>query len=368
MKTITTLVLTALLLLPLACGQNLAVPTTSSGTPVTVIATATYSPTPFPNAGTQWFSTTSAAAFGDRSGQEAVTFNNKMWVIGGFRLSTASPSNDVWSSTDGATWTQVLADNVSPGTNQFPQRYFHQVLAYDNQLWVIGGLSPGANYYNDVWSSPDGVTWTERSANSASPGTAQFSQRANFAALTYGNLMWVIGGQITGGLDLNDVWSSPDGISWTNVLADTTSPGAAQFGERGGFTAVTYKNLMWVIGGVDDSPSVNYSDVWNSSNGSTWTSATLAASFGTRVNHSSVVYDNLLWVIGGATAGVINNDVWSSPDGAAWTQVLADHSVPGAFQFSERSNANALAYNNLIWIIAGNMGPSSFLADVWYTP
>lgn len=65
---------------------------------------------------------------------------------------------------------------------------------------------------------------------------------------------------------------------------------------------------MWVIGGRD---SPVYNDVWSSSDGIIWTQATAAAAFSARYLHSSVVFDNKMWVIGGDGGGR-KNDVWSS--------------------------------------------------------
>ena len=46
---------------------------------------------------------------------------------------------------------------------EWPNRYGHAALAFDNKLWVFGGYNPGVvkgdTYYEDVWNSEDGVTW-----------------------------------------------------------------------------------------------------------------------------------------------------------------------------------------------------------------
>ena len=60
---------------------------------------------------------------------------------------------------------------------------------------------------------------------------------------------------------------------------------------------------MWVIGGYDGNTK---NDVWNSSDGITWTQASASASWNARVQHSSVVFDNKMRGIGGE----YKNDVW----------------------------------------------------------
>ena len=71
-------------------------------------------------------------------------------MIGGF---DGGYKNDVWSSSDGVTWTQESASAA------FPVRADHQVVAFNNKLWLIGGYDGSRK--NDVWSSSDGVNWYE---------------------------------------------------------------------------------------------------------------------------------------------------------------------------------------------------------------
>ena len=54
---------------------------------------------------------------------------------------------------------------------------------------------------------------------------------------------------------------------------------------------------MWLIAGTDG--STNKNDVWNSTDGVTWTVVTSSASFSARENHASLVFDNKMWVTGG---------------------------------------------------------------------
>ena len=163
-------------------------------------------------------------------------------------------------------------------------------------MWIIGGKNGSGNGLNDVWSSTDGTTWTEVTS------TAAFSPRRDHTSVVLNNKIWVIGGY-DGSSFLNDVWSSPDGITWTR---NTVAP----FSERVFHTSVVEGGLIWVIGGTDN---VNYfNDVWSSPDGTTWTQAPTTTVFPARELHTSVVYSNMIWVIGGADSGVPLNDVWFS--------------------------------------------------------
>ena len=60
------------------------------------------------------------------------------------------------ASAPGLDWTEV--------TNKFlPSlgRNAHSSVVFDNQLWVIAGAQASDHFFNDVWRSRDGVSWTQ---------------------------------------------------------------------------------------------------------------------------------------------------------------------------------------------------------------
>jgi hypothetical protein len=61
-----------------------------------------------------------------------------MWVLGGF------VAGDVWSSSDGAQWTQTTA--LAPWIAAYSARWGHTSAVFNNKIWVMGG-----NLNNDVW-------------------------------------------------------------------------------------------------------------------------------------------------------------------------------------------------------------------------
>jgi hypothetical protein len=71
-----------------------------------------------------------------------------MWVIGGYGTTQPYPRNDVWYSTNGATWTQATAAAA------FTARFKHDSAVFNNKIWVIGGTDNSSNNLNDVWYSP----------------------------------------------------------------------------------------------------------------------------------------------------------------------------------------------------------------------
>jgi leucine-zipper-like transcriptional regulator 1 len=72
-----------------------------------------------------------------------------MWVIGGYDVN--SVKNDVWSSVDGVHWTQATA--AAP----FTARSSLQALVLNNQLCIVAG--DDSTRTHDMWCSPDGAQW-----------------------------------------------------------------------------------------------------------------------------------------------------------------------------------------------------------------
>ena len=99
---------------------------------------------------------------------------NKFWMVGGWNgskvpegfdpdpdgraaagLPPMNTTTEVWSSPNGIDWTNDL-----PATNtQFERRHTHNVMLWNDKLWMLGGDMWQYHYNHDVVSSPDGVHW-----------------------------------------------------------------------------------------------------------------------------------------------------------------------------------------------------------------
>ncbi|HJT24078.1 MAG TPA: hypothetical protein VJ873_05845, partial [bacterium] len=294
-------------------------------------------------------------------------FNGQMWAVGG---ASGSPDGsvtyyygDVYSSNNGSNWTKV-----NPNA-PFGGRYGSQVLSYNGKLWLVGGNNNGT-LKNDVWNSTNGSDWTQVLGASVTGTATQFSPREDFGALVYNNVMWVIGGYGPN-FSNNDVWNSTDGVTWNQVLADG-NPGATQFSRRWGIATAVYNNAMWVITGAfsiasNTNPTTVYSDVWTSTTGSSWSRVSLTNPFHSIYYSQGAVFNNQIWLTGAYLAGWgAQNIADHTPDGINWTLT----SGPYAYRFYHLS----LTYNNALWVIAGcdNICQSTscavtYLNDVWYT-
>ncbi|MCE9603640.1 MAG: galactose oxidase [Planctomycetia bacterium] len=231
-----------------------------------------------------------------------LVFDKKMWFMGGWyngRLEGHGASNEVWSSTDGAKWTQSTEHAA------WTPRIAAAVVEFKGRMWLLGGTE---NYYfgdekslkNDVWSSADGKTWELATAN------AGWSPRAYHQAVVLNGKIYVFGGgnYVPKYHATNDVWSSEDGIQWTKVTA------AAPWSPRLWFSSVVYRDRMWVLGGWSNNPSRNWGDVWHSQDGREWTQLKTATSWKDRHEHSAFVFQDKLWLAGGH-ASPLSNEVWA---------------------------------------------------------
>lgn len=246
------------------------------------------------SSGFSWNRETNSAPFGNRYGNACVAYNGKMWTFGGRtdHNDINSMKNDVYSSTSGATWSLVKADN----TSGYPKKYGAAAVVFSSAMYILGGKTIDGSYTNDVWRSSDGITWVQLRSTSTLNG---FDPRWFFGCVDFnngsGDKLWVIGGS-SGSINYGDIWNSSDGVTWTLVTA------SAPFNSRYEPGLTVFNGKMWLIGGAsgsDYSSATFYNDVWNTSNGTTWTQADSNANFEGRTSHGCVTFNNKIWILGG---------------------------------------------------------------------
>lgn len=285
-------------------------------------------PMPISDPGWSWKLENSAALADGRFGHAMVRFNNKFWILGGNSRSVYK--NDVWSSDDGVHWTQVLAN--AP----WAARYYHSCTVFNNKIWLIGGFAPAAGgAVTDVWSSPDGVNWT------LVTNTAPWIKRYAHTAATFRSKLWILGGAQSASNLLNDVWSSFDGITWQRE-SDIWYAGVAAH------KSIVYADRLWVIGGHG-----SYSD--STYDGQTWTHSSWK-NLTSRSGFALSVFNDKLYLMGGKISTSLN-DIYSSTDGQNWKQETA------LAPWSVRSGLAALNANGKMWIYGD--GAPSYNNEIW---
>jgi N-acetylneuraminic acid mutarotase len=233
---------------------------------------------------------------GSRIWQTTVFFDNYLWTFGGMEYTSRVLQNEIWRSADGSTWEDV-------GEAAWTPRKSAAVVVYQDKLWLFGGATHVLNDFtsdklaNDVWTSQDGVNWTQ--VTDAAP----WAPIDDAHVTVFNDALYLLGGD-----GRNDVWRSTDGKSWTELTA------AAPWKVRHGYTGIAFDGKLWVYGGFGFSSSKDaLNDIWYSSDGATWVQQAEHAPWGPR-DPLSVVFQDKLWIFSGKHTG--GDDTWK---GDVWT-------------------------------------------------
>jgi hypothetical protein len=236
-------------------------------------------------------------------------------------------------------WQQIQA------SADWAARTGHQVLSHNNVMYLCGGVN-GTDYYNDVWSSTNGVSWTRLTEH------AEWNARAFFGFTYYNNKFWIIAGS-DATTYYKDVWSSDDCINWTHI-----SDFSPYITGRHECTLTTWNNAIWLIGGFDGVSICKH--VLKTTDGITWIGMANLA-YPVR-NHKTIVYNNYLYVYGGETEQEVftNRIQYSNSDASGWTtHYMAAWDARGKF---------GIAVDGTQIIIAGGIGATTTnFNDVWTT-
>lgn len=294
---------------------------------------------------------TSIPEFPTRQGTQIIKFDDRMFIIGGKHTTfdTETYYNDIWSSENGIDW-QLETQHA-----QFPARSQHKVIEFNNKLWLFGGEIPrqggGTSYGADVWSSEDGVNWQLVYEGIYVKDVVVFNER-----------IWAF--------EENNIYSSETGNEWVQEVSnwaqmfqpENTANPADRFREQ----FIVFKNKIWLIGGQSNQDYLVKSDVWSSEDGVNWVIETSNAQFGERMGHALAVFEDKLWLSGGYGGRDESlNDIWSSEDGINWT--LQNEKIS---KVMGHQNHQITSFDNKMWLY-GDLGDpylwQSSNGKDWYT-
>lgn len=297
-----------------------------------------------PDLGKSWTRVAMPSSFTNRELAGTAVLNGRLYIAAG--PFAPERGDDCWSSGNGTVWTMETNDLGVSGLR------YAAMAAHEGKLWLHGGVDSYGGVQYTVRSSSNGRIWTS---------AATANVRYMHSMLAFDNKLWTIAGRqrvIAGDIITNGVASSVNGIDWT----DEPVPGFAPRLNPG--TAV-HAGKMWVIGGAlnnfNNPPYTN--DVWSSPDGKTWTRVTASAPFCARTVPVVVAAGNRLYVIGGyLESGYGTNDVWKSHDGVTWEQVAVTTPFP------LRSFFSGAAFDNGLYIIAGHVDGTVYQTnDIWFS-
>lgn len=315
----------------------------------------------------RWVNVTMKAPFAPRDGAGALTFAGKMWLLGGWNPGDKNHfplicNNEVWSSTDGATWTlekpNTFLDQTFDARADWEGRHTAGYAVHRGKMWIVGGDANQHHYQNDVWNSSNGKSWTRVAEGKQLP----WAPRALHYTFAFHDRIWVIGGQTMPAFAVadetfyRDVWSSADGVQWEPIRP--LDPYWSPRGMIGG--SVVFDDRIWILGGgTYDTPKTPrrnfYNDVWSSPDGISWTKHLEAAPWAPRQYHDVAVFDGRMWVLEGYSQPSGNRrDVWYSEDGEHWREIPDTPWKP-------RHAASVFVHDHALWMVAGN----NMESDVW---
>lgn len=245
--------------------------------------------------GLLWDLVTDKAPWKNRRSVSAVSFKDKLWVMGGWDQYNYKYTNDIWVSDNGTDWN--IATSTSP---RWEGREGQIVLEFNDRLWFMGGVNFTKRItYNDVWSSSDGYTWVKATS------TVPWSPRYDHAVSVFDDTMY-----LTGGLHINthdteaEVWVTKDGINWEKRVPEWPS--------RHGHISLVHKDRLWVIGGWHQNDgtkeNMGINDTWFTDDGIKWYKTNTDGPWTGREDHMGEVFKDKMWISG----GMDNDEKWSN--------------------------------------------------------
>lgn len=271
------------------------------------------------------------------------------------KLFVAPGAGDLWETENGTDWTRVNGDLPEP-------RMSLVFRSYAGRIWLFGGTQydDGTRTLvdgNGLWSSPDGVDWTQHTDNLPFPERSLGTASIGVAD----DKLWMIGGKnddYTGVHDheFKDVWSMEmvDGEPvWTEVLGSTGWPGRTDAG------FLTVGNMIWVFGGFwwanpNQFDSGYKFQIWGSVNGANWTMLTEAPpSLPDGLSHAPAVHNGGVYSHVRSTDG--GADVWGSlPSGNEAEHDYHRVEKKSATVSAGESHVLAIAPNGTLWAWGDN--------------
>ncbi|MBN8531465.1 MAG: prepilin-type N-terminal cleavage/methylation domain-containing protein [Alphaproteobacteria bacterium] len=249
----------------------------------------------------------------------AVAYGNGMWVA-------VSVNNQIRSSADGITWTARASNVATPDDFEIVA---HNGISGPQSLFLAG------DYYQ-LSTSVDGITWSP--VVIPGWGSATFFGMAHNHLCQGSGSLWVAVGQS------GRIATSPDGSSWT-MRTHGLGAGLSVFGVA--HNGVAGAGGMWVIGGQNGK-------IASSPDGITWTTRT-SPNFGTDTILSAA-YGNGKFMIGG-----VNSKINISTDGITWT---AKTEPFGAWGDDVRSIAhNGVNGAGSRWVVVSDGGVIKYSTD-----
>ena len=206
-------------------------------------------------------------------------------------------SPDLYSSTNGTTWTKKSTPTV----------VLNRLLFYMNNKLYALGTTNGTD--NVIFQSEDQITWVNLGVIPEKFPVTGFGVCVD--ASPSGKMRaFIVGGKDNSGNLLSSVWSTENGSYWANLTAEK-----AWFPARESASVVQYGEGLILIGGSNGTETLtdkqwlsnDYGLTWKVANEETKLPDLCIPRFGQSV---LVDQENYLYIIGGQTSTTFLRDVW----------------------------------------------------------
>lgn len=162
---------------------------------------------------------------GDTAESQITCGGERLFLIGGARVSDGVVLDEILASDDGLTWSlhgRLPAAVVYAGA-----------VVFDDHIFVLGGRTMGMTYLDPVWRSANGIQWEQ-------VGTIP-ELYVSSAITVHRDQIWSIGGFKSPLPDTAAAYRSSDGATWTRAT-DVPAPNHDAY-------AVTRGDWLYVVGG-----------------------------------------------------------------------------------------------------------------------
>jgi hypothetical protein len=293
----------------------------------------------------QWRRVPHLGTWQPRDGAGLLQLNGALYLLGGWLHGPVT--NEVWRTVDLVQWEFL-------GYAPWPARHAAAWLVHDNRLWVIGG-----DLYDDVWSSPDGLQWTQEAS------AAPFGRRYTPNAASIGGQLVVYAGQDWLPVDwcherpdcaargLRSVWTSRDGRQWAQATPQAPWEGRALV-----HGSAVHEGRIWMIGGgLKVAPpgerytetSAEFTDVWSSADGQDWRLEASHAGFTGRTHFSVLATRHGCFVSDGSvgTQLSVSNELFHASDCRRYSALPVPAGLPA------RHASSLVEFNGSLVLLGG---------------
>jgi hypothetical protein len=275
-----------------------------------------------------WEQVLEDAPWHGRAGHALAVANGKMYLIGGYAVDQTAENtndtnhymNDVWETEDGITWTEVTP------SAPFGDRAYHGVAVIEGSgedsdtIYVIAGRNRGIDYHQDIWKSTDGQNWTEVL------DSPTLGRRGAMGVTVSGTNIYILGGYAQ---DYEATFDSTAKRDWKGLVTfDTTDTDSLSragsppnrdginYDSRAHLELVSYEGTCFILPGAsitreyENSHPNYYSTYYFTDPGTSITADSAGSGFGPRYGYTAEVFDEKLWILGGYSLSGPEHDIW----------------------------------------------------------